>query len=163
MDDSHLIYVDRLTDERIEKINCQLTPEFIDVQEKDLSYPDPVQAQGEAYVASDHLVVHLDVSTTALLPCKTCNEPLKKNVSLHHVYHTIPLSDLKHAIFDIRDILRENILIESPQFAECDDNNCPHRVQFSEFLQKGDTVTKVDTDEHSNFPFAHLDEEINKS
>jgi len=163
MEDAHLIYIDRLADDKVEKINCTLSPDFMDIHEKDLSFPEAISASGEVYVASDHLVIHLDVATSALVPCKTCNEPINKKVILTHVYHSVPITELRQPVFDLREVLRENILLESPSFAECENESCPHRVQFAQYLHT-DKKEQIETEnDHSNYPFAHLDEEIKKS
>lgn len=163
MEDQHIIYIDRLADDKVEKITCSLAPDFMDIHEKDLSFPKPIIASGEAYVASDHLVVHLDVETSARVPCKLCNESITQPIRLTHIYHTVPLSELKQPIFDLREVLRENILLESPAYAECTDASCPNKGQFAEYIQKDETVRNATADDHSNYPFAHLDEEIKKS
>lgn len=163
MEDEHLIYVDRLVDDKVEKITCSLCPDFMDIHEKELSFPEPIVASGEVYVASDHLVIHLDVETSTLVPCKMCNELIMKKIHLTHVYHTLPLADLKQPIFDIREVLRENILLESPPYTECDDAKCPNRAQFTQYLENEEQAYKASDDGHSNYPFAHLDEEIKKN
>lgn len=138
------IFIDRLKSEETEHIQQEVLPDFIDVHEADCDFSSPVQIQGEAYLANDHLVIHLKASTAASIPCRTCNGPLKTPVSVDFT-HTVDLTTLTNPVFDYSVDLREALLLQTPQFVEC--ASCPER----------DTVNKYLKQPHSSqFPFSNL-------
>ncbi len=63
------IYIDRLKGSQTQKINETLPPDFLGIDEEDLLFDQPVQLKGETYVANEHLIIHLNIETTARLPC----------------------------------------------------------------------------------------------
>ncbi len=139
------IYVDRLSRERTEKIEETLTPELVDVNEKDLKFQSSVKLEGKAYLAEDHLVIQLDVETEALIPCAICNKGLKKKITVKGFYHTEDLEKIRGHVYDYTNPLREAILLEVPSYVECLEN-CPKRTDLKNYLQKG----------NDQFPFADL-------
>jgi uncharacterized metal-binding protein YceD (DUF177 family) len=139
------IYVDRLSHERTEKIEETLTPEVVDVDEKDLKFQSPVSLKGKAYIAEDHLVIQLDIGTEALIPCAICNNGVKRQITIKGFYHTEELEKIQGHVYDYTDPLREAILLEVPSYVECLEN-CPERTELKNYLQKGNNL----------FPFADL-------
>ena len=139
------IYVDRLSRERTEKIEETLTPDLVDVNEKDLKFQSPVKLKGKAYIAEDHLVIQLDIETEALIPCAICNNGIKKKITVKGFYHTEELEKIRGHVYDYTDPLREAILLEVPSYVECLEN-CPKRIDLKNYLQKG----------NDQFPFADL-------
>ncbi len=143
------IYIDRLKAGQTEEIEEEIPSDFLDVNEKDLSFPDPVKIHGETYLAEDHLVIHLQIETTIRLPCSICNEPLLIAVVVNDFYHTEPIKELRSPIFDYTPALREAILLQIPSFAECHQGHCPEREQINKYLKKASPPV--------TYPFRDLD------
>lgn len=140
------IYVDRLKDGHTQKIEEELFSDFLEIAEEELSFPLPVTVKGDAYLAEDHLVLHLKAKTEAKLPCSICNEQFLFPIDIDF-YHTVALDELKNPIFDYSLTLRESILLQVPPFAECNAGQCPERPTVNKYLK---------TDPHSQFPFSGL-------
>lgn len=157
MDDFFKIYVDQLRDGHTEEIHESFAQDFIDVQEERLSYPSPVKVDGEAYLAQDSLVLHLDIATEAVLLCSICNEPVSVNVMVKGFYHTEPLAQIKTGIYNYQNLLREMVLLETPGYMECHQGNCPHRKDIEKYLKK--TKDTGEEDEERYHPFADLNKE----
>lgn len=153
MDTSYNIYIERLRDGHIEKIDETLTPEFLGIDEKFLVFQDLVKITGEAYLAEDTLVLHLEINTQSSVPCSVCNEPVKTEISIHNFYHAEPLDNIKSGIFNYQQILRECILLETSPFAECK-GNCPRRLELQKYFKK--PGSKSSDNEEGYQPFANL-------
>lgn len=153
------IFVDQLRDGHIEKINETVAPDFFDVDAKELSFPEAIQVHGEAYLAEDMLVLHLDMETSLLIPCKICNESTKVKVAVKGMYHAEPLEEIKGSVFDYQELLRETILLEAPTLVECHQGNCPQRKMMKKYLKEESQKKGVTCDEVYR-PFADLDIEI---
>lgn len=145
------IHIDRLGGERVEKIVGPFDPSFLEVNEAELQFPYPVEVKGEAYLSEDHLVLHFDASTRAKMPCSVCNEMIETMVEVKNNYYTQPLSEIKGAVFNFQDTLREALLLELPHYIECQNGNCPERATLTPFL-RAKQITKDDT----YFPFSDL-------
>lgn len=154
MNEAFKIYVEQLRDGHAEQIEEKLSPEFLDVHEVDLSFIDPVNIKGEAYIAENDLVLHLEVHTLAKIPCAICNEDVKVPISLENFYHTVPMEEIKTGIYNFQEMLRENVLLATPLFAECNQGQCPARKELKRFFRESDSSDK-DSDEGYH-PFAHL-------
>ena len=139
------IYIDRLYDGKIEKIEETLCPDFMEIDEKDLKFPSPVKINGKAYIADQHLILHLNITTDIRIPCLICNKPVKKLIQIEQLYHTEELTQIKSQIYDYSAPLREGILLEVPSYVECKEK-CPNRGEMKKHVSEG---TK-------QFPFADL-------
>lgn len=142
------IYIDRLLGEKTESIKEMASPALMDIHETELSFSSPIQIEGTAYLAGDHLVLHLSVETEATQPCSICNEPVTSKIILNDFYHTIPLDDFKEAVYNYTEILREAILLEIPQFVECH-QGCPEHSSIKPYLRK----------EETHYPFGDLEQQ----
>jgi uncharacterized metal-binding protein YceD (DUF177 family) len=149
------IYVDQLRDGHIETIHEILSPDFMEVKEEDLLFQDEINVDGEAYLAEDEVVLHLEIFTKATIPCSICNERVKIDVSIPDFYHAEPLQNIKTGIFNYKEILRESILLETPSFAECHDGKCPKRNEFKKYLKESGREDGK-SDEEGYQPFADL-------
>lgn len=156
MSDEHIINIARLEGDKTEKVTCQFPPEIMDIEESELQFIEPITCTASAYLASDHLIIHLDIDAVASLPCTTCNDPLKKNISLRHVYYSSPIDELKTPEVDLRPIVRENILLETPHFAECTLEGCPEKEAIKGYFA---TANESPADD-SHFPFAELESDL---
>lgn len=152
MQEALKICIDRLSSGKTEKIEGVINSSFLGVMEKELQFPSPVVLSGEAYLADDHLIIHLNASTKARMPCAICNEMIETDLTVDHFYHAEAIEDIKGAVFDYSEPLREAILIELPRYIECRSGNCPERKAIAPYLRKSDK-----SDGESQFPFAGLD------
>ena len=155
MDSEFKIYVDRLRDGKVEKIDLSFLPDFLDVIEQDLSFNTDVQVQGEVYIANDELVFHLDIGTKGVIPCSICNEPVEVGIYVKGLYHLESLQNVKAGIFDMKSLIRENVLLETPAFAECHQGNCPKRREFKKYL-KNSSSEEPDVEPEGYQPFTNL-------
>ncbi|MFA6549331.1 MAG: serine hydrolase, partial [Candidatus Margulisiibacteriota bacterium] len=106
----------RLKKEDKLEIHEVVSPDFLDVHEEDLSFQNKVIVDGEAYLAHDELILHLAAEAEALIACAICNERVPTKVHLEAFYHAEPLKQIKGAVFDYQELLRESILLETPEF-----------------------------------------------
>lgn len=146
------IYIDRLRHEHKVVIQETLPPQFMDVNEEGLQFKAPITVSAECYLAEDHLVIHLSVSTTALLPCAICNELVEHPIKIKNLYSTIPLDDIKGAIFDLTQEIRDQVLLQLPLFTECSQGECPERIAMKKFLKPAPESPI----EPEHFPFKNL-------
>lgn len=152
MDDAFKIWIDRLTEGEVQKIVGSFAPSFLEIDEKELQFRSPVQANGQAYLADNHLVIHLTAGTTVTVPCAICNQMVETELQIDNFYHTEALSDIPDAVFDFSIPLRESLLIELPHYFECNKGHCPERAALMPYLKK----QKQPSDTNIHFPFADL-------
>lgn len=155
MNEAFKIYIDQLRDGHSEIITEKVESNFLDLNEKDLSFVDPVEIKGQAYLAENDLVLHLDIHTLATIPCAICNEEVKVPIKLENFYHTVPAAETKSGIYNFQEILRENILLATPLFAECHSGQCPQREQLKRFFRDSDSPDS-NSEEEGYRPFADL-------
>jgi uncharacterized metal-binding protein YceD (DUF177 family) len=146
------IYVDRLKHGQSEKIDITVPSDFLEIKEEELSFREPVHIRIEAYLANEHLITHLDIETAAFLPCSICNTQVRIPLASKGLYLSTPLSEIKNAVFDTTDEIRESVLLQAPLFAECNGGNCPERKNIKQFLEK--TIQEKKSIEEKYFPFA---------
>ena|ERR1700722_3170400 len=143
------IYIDRLKGGQTLAIDESLPPDFLDLHEKDLVFLEPIRLKGEAYLANEHLIIHLNIQTVVRLPCNICNDSVCIPLAVKNIYLTEPLAQIKSAIFDLTGEVRESILLQAPSFAECHSGKCPERANLKQFLKE----------DIAHFPFADLDKQ----
>lgn len=153
MDEKFAVYVDRLRSGGEEAIEESLSPDFLDIDEEEVSFRDPVEVRGKAYLAEGELVVDLDVSTNVEQPCIICGNPVKSAIHLPHCYITPEKSGYKNGIFNFRECLREEILLDLPHFIECHEGKCPERKELQKFIKKQGTESGKASTQN---PFAEL-------
>jgi uncharacterized metal-binding protein YceD (DUF177 family) len=134
-DNLFCIYVERLRRGEIEKIDETFAPDFLEISEKELSFTYPVRVSGQVYIAEEMLILHFDIQTVATMPCAICNEPANVSIDVKGFYHAVPLDEIKGAIYDFREILRETILLELPILTECQ-GKCPQRTTLQNYFKK---------------------------
>jgi uncharacterized metal-binding protein YceD (DUF177 family) len=157
MDDAFKIYVEQLRDGHSEKIKETLSPDFLDIHEPDLAFGDDVEIEGEAYLAEENLVLHLQIRTFAVILCSICNEPVKVELRIPSFYHAEPLQAIKGGIFNFQGVLRESILLDTPPFAECNEGSCPKRKEIEKYLRPPREEDSQETEDEGYRPFADLD------
>lgn len=156
MDDALKIYVDHLKQGKVERIERALSSKFLEVDEPDLSFKSEVSIRGEAYIADDGLVIHVDIGAEAQIPCSICNEPVLVPISIKGFYHVEPLDNIRAGVFYLGDIIRESILLEVPSFAECGGGNCPQRKVLGKYFKK-ELSQEVESEDEGYRPFSNLE------
>ncbi len=146
------ILIDRLRNGVTQKIDGAFEPEFLGVEENELQFPKKIQVCGETYLAEDHLVLRLKASTHAKMPCSVCNRMIEIELKIENFYHTEPLEEIRSGVFNYNEALREALLIELPQYVECNQGKCPERASLAPYLH-----SKKTKDEKTHFPFADMD------
>jgi hypothetical protein len=63
--------------------------------------------------------------------------------------------EIQGAIYSLLDDIRESILLQVPQFAECNQGKCPQRSLLQPFLEKKIPV-KDERSDTVHFPFSGL-------
>jgi uncharacterized metal-binding protein YceD (DUF177 family) len=158
IDDRFRVFVEQLKQGHTREIEEQFSPDILEVREKDLSFLQPILVKGQAYLADDMLVLHLDIHTVATMHCSVCNEPTDVEIAIKGFYHAVPLIEIKGAIYDFREILREEILLAVPMLVECQ-GKCPQRKSLEKYFKK-ESSPEVKEDEEGYRPFADLDFDV---
>jgi uncharacterized metal-binding protein YceD (DUF177 family) len=161
MDDQFKIYVEQLRDGHIENIAEEFPPAIMDMNDKELAFHDKIVLRGQVYLAEETLVLHFNVTTSAILLCSVCNAPVKVPVEINGSYQTIPLEEIKGGVFNFKEILREAILLETPTFAECE-GDCPRRKEIAKYLKKTEKTGPDGNDDEGYHPFADIKWDKNK-
>ena len=130
------IYVERLRDGQTETLKESFPSDFLEVHEKDLSFPGPVEIEGEAYIADEMLILHMDIKAAALIPCIICSEPVQVEIAIPGFYHAVPLAEIKTGVYSFMELLREIVLLETPSLAECRAGKCPQRQELQKYFKK---------------------------
>lgn len=150
------IFIDRLKDGHIEKFSGELSTDFLQIKEEELTFTAPITLKGEAYLAIDHLILRLHIETKLSMPCSICNHPTELKVNVPDFYHAAPLSEIRSSIFDYTEALREDILLQVPQFIECNNNKCPERENIKVYLKTEKEPGQTPKASHVHFPFSDL-------
>lgn len=156
--EAYKIYVDRLHSGNVEPIREIFDPAFLEQNTEELAYTKNIEVNGEAYVAENELIIHLDIHTVASVPCKICNQPIEIPVDLRGVYLVESLDNVKSGVFNFKELLREAILLEAPQFTECSNGKCPERDTITNFLSSSSDGEKKEgsSGDEGYHPFANL-------
>jgi len=136
--DYHRIYVDQLRDGKVELIDRHFPSETMDVHDDELSFEKEIHVKGEAYVSEGSLILHVDLIAEAVIPCSICNEPVETPVVAKGVYHIVPFEEIKGHVFDMTDMVRENILLNTPSFSECGGGSCKQREFLGKYMRNSD-------------------------
>ena len=146
------VHTGRMKEGKAEVFSGDIQANSLLPNESDLLFPESLHLSGEAYLAGDHLIIKLEAKTSAELPCAVCNTPSKVPITLHDFYHAEPLEEISSGVFDFSDLLREDLLLELPQFTECK-GSCPERENIVKYLKDG---VKTPSSHDIQFPFADL-------
>ena len=141
------IHIDRLRAEETLPLNEALPPTALDVHDPELLFQEPIDVTGKVYLADDHLLIHLNLHTVALIPCCMCNEMVSTPITLKNGCITKPLSEIPTTVFDLIAEIRETLLLQVPHFVECSGGKCPERERMKKFFTH---------DEGPHFPFGDL-------
>ena len=152
MNEAFRVYTDRLKNGDVQRVEGSFDPSFLEVEETELHFHKPIAVKGEAYIADEHLVIHLNASTFAEMPCAICNEMFNHPLTVGNFYTTEPLSDIPSAIYDFSVAVREALLTELPRTVECNGGQCRSRESIAPFLR-----SEKRTDKTTYFPFADIE------
>jgi uncharacterized metal-binding protein YceD (DUF177 family) len=139
-----------LQEDHVQKIQGSFDPSCLEVREPDLSFLDPIEVNGEVSLSDGHVVVHLNASTKAHMPCAICNEMTPCVVRTVDFRYAEPLEAIAGPHLDVNLLLREALLLELPKILECNQGKCPERAAIAAYLASSD---KKEPPSH-NFPFA---------
>jgi hypothetical protein len=152
MNDEFKIFVDRIRNGNEEVLKEELSSGFLG-NEKEILFSEKVNIEGRTYVVDEELILQLLVETDVTQSCLICNERVKSSIKSNFC-HTEPLSEVKGMVFDFREVLRENLLLEISSFVECNNGKCSKRQDLSKYLvTKG---KKSDSKEKLHQPFKNL-------
>jgi uncharacterized metal-binding protein YceD (DUF177 family) len=151
------IHVEQLRHGGTEKIEEEFTPEFIDVHEEGLDFQDPIFVEGEAYVADHELILCLNVSTHALVPCSVCNEIVKVFIQVPKLYAAEPLENIKNGIFSMESMIREAIVLEAPQFVKCGQTVCLKHKEIEKYFHQAPSSDEAADEGYRPFEGLKLD------
>lgn len=130
------IYIDRLKGGKRAEIVESVAPVFMEIAESDLAFNSPIALKGEAFVSDGTLFLELEIETVALMMCSICNCQFAFKVHIPKLYHAESVDEIKGAIFNFREIVREQILLEIPPVVECQNGSCPERQSMAKFMKK---------------------------
>ncbi len=134
MNDEFVINLDQLRKRKNHPLNMTVSSDFLGIEEGALHFGPQVDIEGEAYIVDERLILHLDVLVPAILTCTICNGDVQKTVKINNLYHIEEIAQIKSPTFDIAPILRQEILLEVPNYVECREGNCPQREIFKAYM-----------------------------
>jgi len=138
------IFIDRIKDQPV--FFCQTLPSSL-LETYDLTFDPSFSVEGQAYLTEDHLIVKIkEAKAFVYIPCSICNEPVKVPLTLSNFTHAESLDEIKGS-FSVVSLVREELLLKVPKFAECNDS-CPERKTLTNYLKKNTP--------HHQLPFADL-------
>ena len=115
-------------------------PSFMDLESTDpLRYEGKIHVKGKIDYNPDTLHLHLTLKATANLPCVICQNPVKVEVEVRDVHHVEMLDEVLGLELDFGDFVRDSILLETPQRAECL-GKCPERDTLSKHFAKEKSI-----------------------
>lgn len=150
MEESFKIALDLLRDGQDYLIKETFPSDFLDVHEEELLFQEKVQVQGKASLVENHILLELKVNCSARVPCSICNQWTTLALCLPQLHITEEIQNQNARFFDYKEALREAILLEVPQFAECQ-GSCPERKNMESYCKRSEE-NKVP----EYFPFEQL-------
>ncbi|NGX37694.1 MAG: hypothetical protein K1000chlam2_00856 [Chlamydiae bacterium] len=142
------VYIDRLKNDDTEQISEVVKPDFLDLREEGLAFRSDVVVSGQAYLVKNHLMLDLKIKAKAQIPCSICNETTEIVITIDDFTHTVDLCEVKSAIYDFTEEVRNHILLKIPPFVECQEGNCPHRKNVTKYFKN--------TSQDTYSPFSEL-------
>lgn len=152
--DYYRIYVDQLKDGKVEKFDRYFPADVMEVEESELRFAKDIHVKGEAYLTEESLILHLDFDAVGTIPCSICNDPVEAPISVKGLYHVVSMDDIRGHIYDMREVVRENVLLNTPSFTECNGGNCSERASLGKYLKSQDSLNQEP--EEGQQPFKDL-------
>ena len=150
IEDRLSVFVDRLREGQVEEINCSCPPEFLSLEEKELRPCSEISVFGSAQVIDQQLLLQLTATVLIEMPCSVCNELCQTEVRVEDFALTESCDQIRAGIYRYANNLREAILLEIPQFAECSEGHCPSRAEIANY------TASHSPQETGQNPFANL-------
>ena len=113
-----------------------VTTKIMDIIKGEKGIPGKIQGSIER-IDGEQWFLSLEISTTLSLHCCICDAPFECPVRGIVVQQLIHASEEKSGIFDCRDLIRDELLLEGDRFQECEKGGCPEREFVKSFLKKG--------------------------
>jgi hypothetical protein len=146
--DNFKIYLDKLKNDKIEKIEASIDPKLFNLHnEKDLSFESPIKVTGKVYLTQESLILNLNITYTISMPCCICNTITNKTIDIKNYYITKDLKEI-HCNYNYLEEIRNISALEIPSFVECLDN-CKKREDLKNYLKKDD--------DNKHYPFSNLE------
>ena len=150
MKEFFFIYIDHLKDGKKEEIKGEVPAAHLHIEEKTLCFERPISLQGEAYLTGKHLILALQIQTESTLLCRICGKWFLYPIVLKNFYHAEPLETISNGVYDYSKQVREELLLEAPFYAECQ-NNCPGRKDLEPYLSSKKTYLDLEGSKGNHF------------
>ncbi|ANG65879.1 hypothetical protein JG731_04120 [Chlamydia gallinacea] len=119
-----------------EEIRYSLSPDMICEPGEEELFPKDILVSGSLErIDHEQWFLFLGVSTQLSLRCCVCEKKFLHPIQSIEISHLIYFNDAKSGIFDCKDLIRQELLLESDNFQECDKNGCPERGNIIQFLK----------------------------
>ncbi|SFZ99599.1 Uncharacterised protein [Chlamydia abortus] len=128
-----------------EVIKYSLSPASIRESGEEELFSSTIDVSGSLEkIDSEQWILSLNIATDLGLRCCICDKSFLYSVHLMDVSHLICHEDAKSGVFDCKDLIRQELLLESDHFQECNKEGCPERGNIVQFLEdrkkiKGET------------------------
>jgi uncharacterized metal-binding protein YceD (DUF177 family) len=113
-----------------------LEPKEMELTEEFLRFEAPIQVQGTAYKAGDAVVYYFQASTHASVSCTFCCEffllPLDVKIG-NEALEPEELDGIEN--YDLWPIIRQELLLSLPNYAQCRPQGCPEREQYAHIIK----------------------------
>jgi len=121
-----------------EKVNAS----FLCLDECDeLKAVSEITVCGKFYRVDRWIGIDARVSVVFCLPCALCNESFECAIELPQWVHEEEIAQLSKGQWDVREPLREAILVEVPFFAQCGGSKCGNFGSIQQFVRSEDGET----------------------
>lgn len=130
------IYIDRLKEGQEhtfdEEVSCS---DIFDKDEIGTVINQPLSLSFKAYLAGHELVIEWhSIKAVVRVCCTICNEFFDLPLAIEGTRHIEPLSAIRGAVFNPASLVREQILLDVPAYAECTEGCCPQREALKDIL-----------------------------
>lgn len=132
------IYIDRLKEGHEETFEERVAAsEIFDAEEVGSVIEKPIEISFKAYLAGQELVIEWqEVKAECFVACTICNERFALPILIENARHIEPLENIRGAVFNPSSLIREQILLEVPAYAECTGGACPQREIVEKYIGK---------------------------
>ncbi|WP_375793954.1 hypothetical protein O1W69_02585 [Chlamydia sp. 12-01] len=119
-----------------EVIKYSLNPESVRESGEEELFCNPIEVSGSLEkVDNEQWILSLNVSTKLGLRCCVCDKSFLYSVGSIEISHLICHEDARSGVFDCKDLIRQELLLESDHFQECNKEGCPERGNIVQFLE----------------------------
>lgn len=118
------------------EINHSAPAAFMEVEEPYMGFTGEIQVQGRCELMDQGISLLLDIEAKTIQPCTVCNENTSATISIKQLHHFEKNPETCNNVFDFNDIVREAVLLETPEFIECLEGNCEARNDVKKYLKE---------------------------